>query len=306
MTPEAPDVDERFRFSPSKLKAYQGCEQRATYHYLEDLRIDGKTTEALQRGKIVHRYLELWMHDDHLHPNDAMIILLKEFPSYQDQMLVAWGNTIMIRYINKYGEADHKRYKLHGVEERMQTIITTPKGREVTLDGIIDAKVEDRSNGKFGPWDHKTSGRNLWTKKAVVFDMQLNFYSILLAGAGYPVSFATINQIYSGIKDIKSVANTPIDKLFSRHTIDITPTTIEYWTELFGTKIDKIIDGYDKPKDLRQDSSCVNCPYYGACELKLLRKDPTMYIDNILRPMIKNIGIDDLADMDDEAEGLFE
>lgn len=294
MTSENPDVPEELRYSPSKLKLYHFCEQRAHYHYMEGLRVEGMTTEALLRGKIIHRYLELW-HRDHMHPNDACQILYKEYPTHEGFMLVTWGLTCMVRYIGRYGKDDLRRFKWHMIEERFQTTILTPKGREVVLDGILDALVEDIIEKTLGPWDNKSSSINLWDKEVVFFDPQLGQYVVMGVAHGYPISTATINQIYTGIKVVTNLANAPLDKLFSRHTIALTPRQIETWEYRLGKKIDKIIDNLDGEKDMHTGPHCKYCPFRGACQLVMRKEDPTPYIQQTMIPAIRAMQADDIA-----------
>jgi len=288
------EIPEHLRYSPSKLKAYHFCEQRAHYHYMHGLRLESTSSEALMRGKISHRFLELW-HKDHVHPNESFTQLYtKEFPSFEQQMLVIWANTMMIRYIGRYGKEDLKRYIFHKIEERFQVTIVTPKGREVYLDGILDALVEDLLEHTIGPWDHKTSAVNMWTADAVVFDAQLGQYVCMAVGQGYPINTATINQIYTGIKKVDNLANTPLDKLFSRHTIPLTPTQIEMWTYMLGSKIDKILDNLSLEKDKNLGAHCNYCPFKGACRMEMRKEDPSIYIEKVLTPAIKNTDPDDI------------
>lgn len=311
--PPLKEIPEHLRYSPSKLKLYHFCEQRAHHHYIDGLKLEGLTTEALLRGKIVHKYLELWHGDDHVHPNDALVELYKssEFSSYEGKLLVMWANTAMVRYIGKYGKEDHKRYKFHAVELREQATITTPKGRVVYLDGIPDTLVEDKIEKTIGPWDHKTSGRNLWTKDAVVFNPQLGQYVCMFVAQGYPINTATVNQIYTGIKKIENLANTPLEKLFSRHTISLTPTQIEQWTWWLGTRIDRILDHQESGElEMNLGEHCVNyggCPFRSACQMRMEKKDPTFYIQNVLTPAIRTLmNPDDIeVEMEDGVEDLF-
>lgn len=315
-TNEAPplkEIPEHLRYSPSKLKLYHFCEQRAHHHYIDGLRVEGLTTEALLRGKVMHKYLELWHGPEHVHPNDAFPVLYKsaEFGTHEGQLLVMWGNTCMVRYIGKYKKEDHQRYIFHSVEDRSQVPITTPKGRTVYLDGILDTLVEDKYLKTIGPWDHKTSGRNLWTKDAVVFNPQLGQYVCMSVALGWPIKTATVNQIYTGIKDIKNLANTPLDKLFSRHTIDLTPTQIEQWTWWLGARIDKIIDAQEAPEpafEMNLGEHCPKgCPFNSACRMRMNKQDPTPYIQNVLTPAIKRMANPDDIDVEitDEVTEMF-
>ncbi len=297
--PKPEGLDERLRYSPNKLGKYHFCEQRAHYTYIHGLRVEGPDTEALLRGKITHDYLERW-HRDGQHPNKAFSELMRKYPSYEGTLLVQWCNALMVRYVGVYGKRDAGRYVFHTVENEYYVEMTTPKGRTITLTGRIDTIVEDTQENTIGPWDHKTSGYNLWTKRAVMFDAQLNQYAVMCGLMGYPVNAITINQLYTGFKSIKGVANAPAEKLFSRHTVPISPGRLARWERNIGARIDKIIDSLELYEqqgvelDKHQGPHCTNCPFMGACELELDNQDPTFYIDKVLTPAIKNYNPDDV------------
>lgn len=291
--PKPEGLLERDRYSPSKLKAYHFCEQRAHYHYMHDLRVEGADTAALLRGKITHDYLEQW-HRDGITPTKLFASMMAKYDSYMGQTLVPWCNTLMVRYIGKYGKTDPKRYIFHTVEQEYYVTSVTPKGREIVLTGRIDTIVEDTQEKLLGPWDHKTSAYNLWSPKAVMFDAQLNQYAVMCMLMGYPVNAITINQLYTGFTSVEGCANAPLEKLFRRSTVEVSPRRLERWQNNIGARIDKIIDMQEAVAagtaefEMNQGSHCPQCPFEGACALTLDNQDPTFYIEKILTPLVKN------------------
>lgn len=279
VSPNEPgQVEEIVRFSPSRLSTEDFCPQKAHYSYAHQLALPPqKPSRAQMLGTLIHKFLELWHGPDHVHPSSAVKIIRDdpEFQKYEDQLLLYIALTYMTRYVAYY-KNDPSRFKFLAIEKRLTVPFTTPRGHQVFLDGILDAIVEDTQTGKFGPWDHKTSAKAIWTKEVVAFERQLNQYLAMLYLMDYAPSLLTVNQIYTGKQKIESVANCPADELFSRHTIEVKPSRMEQWLQSIGHRIDQILEAGYVHKNL--GGHCVWCPFRQACSMELDGIDPMPYL----------------------------
>jgi hypothetical protein len=136
--------------------------------------------------------------------------------------------------------------------------------------------VEEILSGKLIVVDNKSDARNKWTKEVVSFDRQLNQYVVMLWLMDYDPSGVMVNQIYTGFTKPESIATAPIDKLFSRPTIEVSESRIRRWSLAIGNRIDQILDA--QYVHMHLGGHCVWCPYRSACNMVLDGQDPTPYL----------------------------
>lgn len=272
------------RFSPSRLMAYSNCHARGWYTYEAELEPNyvGPKGKALELGTIVHRYLQLW-HGHKKHPTVAFHEeITEEFSELKQQReLSISALTVMARYVACYEKEDATDYTVEAAEHRMIVPYSTPNGVTVYLDGIIDLVAVDNLK-RVGPWDHKTSARMVWRQDTVHFDPQLNQYLALLYLSDYMPEYAMINQINTGIRTPKTVANAPRDRLFSRIKITPSPVRIEAWLSHIGRTIDKILETEGPQKNLGQ--RCVDCPFRPICHTELDGHPTEEIVKNLYKP----------------------
>lgn len=273
--PSLDSIDDTLRFSPNKLNTYDFCPQKAHYRYVENIiGPEEKPSEALLRGLIIHKYLEYWVRDNQP-PSVSFERVQKDFPTYEGQLITYAVLTLMMRYCAVY-KNDPQRYKVLAVEQELLVPFDTPKGRRVYLHGILDLVVEEIATGKLGLWDNKSDSRNKWSKEVVSFDRQLNQYAVMLMLMDYDPTYITVNTIYTGYTKPESIATAPIEKLFNRHTIQVTEQRLKQWAKAIGMRIDQILDA--EYVHMRLGDHCIWCPYRTACNMVLDGQDPTPYL----------------------------
>lgn len=232
-------------------------------------------SEALTRGLIIHRMLEL-MRATGQTPTEVFLTVREEYPRYEAQLLLTVALIYMQRYVKVYAD-DPLKYNFVAVEQRFIIPYTTPRGHQVYLDGRFDAIVENLSEGgRLEIWDDKTDSRNVWSSDVVALDRQLNGYAVMASLLDYDPTRIVVNQIKTSYKSPESVAKQPKENLFARHSAPVTPKTVAAWTLAIGKRIDQILEAEYVHKNL--GAHCMYCPFRQACQMELNGLNPEPYL----------------------------
>lgn len=294
---ESVGVPPHLKFSPSRLSAEDTCPQRAYYMYSRDLDPgEQRSGKAALLGTIIHKFLELW-HGEKKHPQEAFLQIRELFPTYEGQILLPVALVYMLRYVKVYPVDD---FYVVGTEMRYTVPFTTPHGREVYLDGIIDMLTESEDGLKI--WDNKTDSKNLWSADVVMFDRQLNAYTVIADAIGYKPKALVVNQIKTSISKPEKIHVASKEDLFARHSVTVTPTSINAWKLAIGKRIDQILEAEYIHKAL--GSHCIYCPFRQACQMELQGVDPEPYLRTFDKRS-ENSGGGDLRITVDIEEGIF-
>lgn len=263
-----------------------------------------RVTDALLRGLIVHKFLELW-HGEGKHPNQAFQEVRELFPTYEAQIITPVALVYMLRYVNVYKD-DPVRFQVIATEKRYTIPYTTPHGHQVWLDGIIDMIVEDIVDGVVDVWDNKTDSKNLWSPDVVMLDRQLNSYTVILHLLALNPQRLTVNQIKTKFTKPESVHKAAKEDLFGRHSVTVTPASINSWMIAIGKRIDQILEAEYIHKNL--GAHCIYCPFRQACQMELKGVDPEPYLRNNFgsRSEAQTTGGGDLRIILDIEEGIFD
>lgn len=254
------------------------CPQRGHYTYSRGLDPGpNRPTKALLLGSIIHKFLELW-HGEGKQPSVAFKEVDAEFPIYEAKILLPVALTYMSRYVAVHKD-DTTQFRVVATEQRFIVPFDTPKGHRVYLDGIIDMITEDLRTGKLHIWDNKTDSRNLWSSDVLLFDRQLNAYTVIANQLDYDPSVLTVNQIKTSKTSPESIVKAPKEDLFARHSVEVTPSTVAAWRRAIGKRIDQILEAEYIHKAL--GSHCLTCPYRQACQMELNGVDPEPYLRSL-------------------------
>lgn len=183
--------------SLSAVQAFQRCEQRYHYQYVERLRQRVRDV-APQRGIILHEYLSAYYgyigagpemaHTNALHDiteswagrvnqaAQAAFLLGDERTAAQYQELMGACERIATRYHNARGRDDAERYEVVINEER----IRTPINANIISESVIDLVLRERAwPGRMLLSEHKSTG-NVPPSSVRTRDLQTLLYAEVL------------------------------------------------------------------------------------------------------------------------------
>jgi PD-(D/E)XK nuclease superfamily len=270
--------------SPTQVALMQRCNYKWSL-----VRREGKTeftvqTDKMSLGEMFHKLVENYYKRYIGRPvqiltSEELVELMETtqaengWTNYEAQLLFFNAYTIFITYINWARRNERLIPVAAEVEAFASTGLKSSKAtgrRPIYLHGILDLLAERHSvTGIADPLleivDHKTHTRRPWTTNSLVFDIQTNFYPLLLSLQGIEVDRVTINTIdmYLPKKDISESLQR--EERFQRHSIRVTPTSLkQYQEELYGL-IDQMWR-YENFKFLRQiNKNCSGCGFNELC-----------------------------------------
>lgn len=268
------DLDLKLVFSPSQLDTWDRCQKLGQYVYRLGYRQESND-RAAKRGSIFH-----WMLQRYYEGKSVIEILElaeEEYKTYEEQSLVFECSGILYRY-SEYWKQNGDKFKVLACEQYILVPYTTPRGRQVYLNGYVDLIVED--NGHLIVIDHKTGQRH-WTKKMVWFDRQLMIYCFMLHTLGFTPHEGQINNVKTTI--IKDLQRKLGSELFSRVGNNLSASRLQNYMKHVGTTIDNILDLEDYALSMKRD--CSGCNFQEACNMILEDVDPTAYLDTNFKLM---------------------
>lgn len=279
--PADPEI-QHLRFSPSQLDVWDRCPRKGYYIYRQGYK-NQSSSPAMRKGTVIHKILEVY-YSYNLELIEIAGMIEDMFPLYDDQIVAYEVMGLMTRYSGYYASKDALFHVL-AVERNLCVPFTTPAGRTVYLNGIVDL-IGETENGKLFVMDHKSTSRVFWNKDSVYFDRQLHIYMAMLYLMGYDPRIGVINNINTGLKNL----NVPAEKLFTRVVVDVDEQKVTRYLQDIGQRIDQVLSYTDYPRVLNK--TCSECTFKEACSLTLQGVDETEYLESNFREQVRPIQID--------------
>lgn len=196
--------------------------------------------------------VKVWMND----------VLSKDEVPYEMVDQVSW---LLQRYIIDFSVFEDKGIQILAVEQELGIDFETPKGRLVTLHGILD--LLKQINGKQWLVDHKSaSNASFWSDNQVLMDSQMPTYQALLNRHGYDIFGCELN--FLNTYEYRKRDQIDSSKLFKR--VRTYRTEVETANVLleFGKACDDIIDNRSNVRrSLSKD--CERCVFFDPCMLSM-------------------------------------
>lgn len=206
---------------------------------------------------------------------------------------ISW---LLQRYIYDYSMFEDKGVEVVEVEKELTIDLETPKGRTVTLHGILD--LLKRVNGKLWLVDHKSAGNaSFWSENQIQMDSQLPTYQALLNRHGYDIFGCEFN--FLNTYAYKKRDDVSPEKLFKRARTYRTDIETDNILHEFGLACDDIIDNRGNVRrSLTKD--CDRCQFFDPCHLSL----KGMNIEELMPASFRQKGQEDLMEVvsDNEAD----
>jgi CRISPR/Cas system-associated exonuclease Cas4 (RecB family) len=185
---------------------------------------------------------------------------------YESQLLFFNAYTVLITYITWASRHEHLIPVGAEVETFADTGLRTSKAtgrRPIYLHGIIDLLAERKS--RLGIVDHKTHTRRPWTTDSIVFDIQTNFYPLLLAEQGWEVEWMMINTADMWLPKNNVYEALQREERFQRHMLKVTPTSLAQYKEELYKLITQMwrYENFDFVR--RLDKFCSGCGFAEIC-----------------------------------------
>ena len=280
------------RISHNQLGIWQRCPKKWEYSYVD--KIATKETPAyFRKGSLIHELLSAYdqvLQGGDAQPGDPGIVSFI-MQAAKDEYAGKWTAAdaelyksalqTVRRFITHHSRKADQGAKILAVEEKFQIELTTPKGRQFILEGIIDRIYEKA--GIVYVLDRKTTGASKhWTENELLMDSQLVTYGALLRELGWnPRGFEIDSIITYPYKDYDAQ---PTEKLFKRLTTTRNDAEMDFALEHYKRAIDAMFDVLEQESEVPYHfgKECAKCPYMAIClytmkgiDTTLLRK--TMY-----------------------------
>ena len=158
--------DQLVTYSPSQLAAWLDCPTAHHYSYTVGLRKKA-STKALDKGTYYHELSHVYYHTLKmgLHkPGSDFLVNMMRSRIKSDLSRITPENILVVKSVSdmilnfvqfQSPKIDAKIKEILGVELELKVPVTTHKGRNVLLHGILDLLYRD-VNGKIVVRDHKT------------------------------------------------------------------------------------------------------------------------------------------------------
>lgn len=276
-TPELVVKKKARRISPTQLSVWHSCEQKWHYNYVEDL-VPRSQPAYFARGTLVHEVLSIYYQllQGGLKPGSQEAIKMTmewvaedlTFKNLQGGNATMYAEVLRVvnRYMRDWSPVVDRDLKILEVEKLLQVLLTTPKGREVILEGILDLLVMRRD---YTVWilDHKSTGiGQFWSQMALQMDSQLPTYIAVTELLGTPVHGMILNEINT--YPYKNFDNEPIDKIFRRTPSSRNVNELRYilmnYLRAVDDQEDKLESGLPIVRNLTRN--CDRCMYNELCQ----------------------------------------
>lgn len=264
-------MESKLMVSHSQLGVWDRC--RFSFHLGYTLGwVQKEEPIYFTRGGLIHEWLAEYYNrikDVEINLGSSAFLIdemQKALAQGVDPILVNQVGYLVRRYIEDYSVFEDKGINIVEVEKHLVVDLTTPKGREFSLQGIVDMVLQDLS-GNYWLRDHKSCGNaKFWSESEVLMDSQLPTYAAILRRHGMEVFGMDLN--FLNTYDYKDKNAQSPDKLFKRMRTYRTATEQDNMLYEVGLAVDDIIDNRDNPRrSLKKD--CAKCQFQDPCLLSM-------------------------------------
>jgi len=271
MLPTNPNPRNLWTVSPSQMEVWEDCPEKWHLYYQEELSRKRASARHFDFGnythELMHVYYQLLKLGHHKPGSDflinAMQSRVRQDLTGENILLLADVWPRLLSYFRNQSSKIDAGMQVLEVEYEVHVPVTTPKGREIMLHGILDLLYRD-SAGVIRIRDHKTFGNpKSHTPDNIKLNPQLLFYAVALSSL-FPsdVLDVEVNAINSTIYKSKQPTQDEMFKLVRwRHT----PVGISIARENILRKIDLM---FDTAPWLNYRTSCTSCQFFDICNLK--------------------------------------
>jgi len=278
--------------SPSQIALFQRCAYKWYLSKKEGKQEFRVTTEKMTLGTIFHKLLQNYYNlyldrPVELLSSQELVNLMERtqaengWTDYDSQLLFINAYTIFITYMKWAARSE----QLIPVGTEVETFAPTglrsnsfTGSRPIYLHGILDLVAE--RNGALGTVDHKTHTRRPWTVESIVFDIQTNFYPMLVALQGIEIEWAMISTIDMWLPKNNVHEALQREERFQRYILKRSMMSLEAYKDEIFKVIKQMWCDPTFQYTRRLDKFCSGCGFSELCMTYLQGLDFTELMDS--------------------------
>jgi len=301
--------------SPTQVALFQRCNYKWSLVHREKKTEFRVQTSKMSLGEMFHKLLENYYKRFIGRPvlvltSEELVELMEitqaenGWTDYDSQLLFFNAYTIFITYMNWAIRNERLIPVGAEVETFADTGLRSSKAtgqRPIYLHGIIDLLAERKAS--LGIADHKTHTRRPWTTDSIVFDIQTNFYPLLLALQGFEIEWMMINTADMWLPKNNVHEALQREERFQRHMLRVTEKSLEQYRKELYKLIDQMwrFTNFDFVR--RLDKFCSGCGFNEVCMTYLQGSDPTVLLGTKFETTTMGVEDFDITEFDLEETG---
>ena len=273
------------RVSHSQMAVFNQCNYKWQLMY-KDRWKSIELAQAPHQGILGHELLEIYYNHLNTLGSKKAYELVKLHAQVQftelmtkDEKFIQRGATalrVVDKYVKEFSPYEDKNWNVLKTEYKFEVPIITPTGKEVVIEGYIDALVSIKN--KLWIVDHKFVMSNFWDEVAVNIDSQFTTYAACMNLLGYPVQGIIVNQL--NMYQYKNYDKEPPEKFFRR--VKTNRSMIEQQNTLreIAYLVDDMFDRQERDLPMRKSltKDCKNCSFVDVCLFHLKGIDPEPFL----------------------------